>query len=231
VAGYRFLLSGLVLSAVVLTGLRTQSSTAQTPTFAQLPSLLTSQAFTAAAALPGIQDAASDPDISLPTKSPTGSAVTLPDPTTKEENRANEESEAIAAIVSEMSGFGGIWVDEAGITHVAVQHGKARDFAKALKERPKGGHILYEVEFSYKDLVSHVNSISRQMETLKTHGLDLLEWGPDEKNNTVWISLRVYTEEKAALAREVLGEDIIVRPATVAGDENDLFSRTGDSPR
>ena len=181
-AGYRFLLSGLVLSAVVLTGLNTPSSTAQTPTFAQSPSLLTSQGFTAAAGLPGIQDATSDPNISLPTKSPTGSAVTLPDPTTHEENRANEESDAIAAIVSEMPGFGGIWVDEAGITHVAVQHGKARDFVKALEERPKGEHVLDKVEFSYKDLVSHVNSISGQME--RSRRMAWICWNGARTRNT-----------------------------------------------
>jgi hypothetical protein len=225
-AGHRFLLSRLVFSAVLLTGTSAPSSTAQTPTFAQPPSLVASQGSTAAAALPAIQDATSDPDISLPTKLPTGSPVTLPDPATDEENRANEESNAIAAIVSGMPGFGGIWVDAAGITHVAVQHGKAQDFAKALEERPMGEHVIDEVEFSYNDLVSRTNSISEQMGTLKTHGLYLLEWGPDEKNNTVWISLRDYTEEKADLAREVLGEDINVRPATVESDENDLFSRT-----
>jgi hypothetical protein len=47
----------------------------------------------------------------------------------------------------------------------------------------------------------------------------------------VWISLRDYTEKKADLARQVLGENINVRPATVGGDDNDLFSRTGHYPR
>jgi hypothetical protein len=229
-AGNQSLLSGLVFSAVVLTGPSAAASTAQTPTTAQPPSLAATQGSTAAA-LPTIQDSTSDPDISLPTKSPTGPPVKLPDPATDEETRVNEESNAIAAIVSGMQGFGGIWVDEAGITHVAVQHGKAGDFADALEGRPKGEHVLDEVDFSYNELVSRGNSISEQMGTLKTQGLDLLEWGPDEKNNTVWISLRNYTEEKANLARKVLGEDIIVRPATVAGDENDLFSRTRDYAR
>lgn len=231
-AGYRSLLSGLVFSAVVLTGLSAPASTTQTPTTVQPPSLVDTQGSTAAAALiPANQSTTSDPDISLPTKSPTGPPVTLPDPTTDEETRANEESNAIAAIVSDMPGFGGIWVDEAGTTHVAVQHGTAEDFANALDERPKGEHVLEEVNFSYNDLVSRRNSISEQIGTLKTQGLDLLEWGPDEKNNAVWISLRNYTEEKANLARKVLGEDIIVKPATVAGDENDLFSRTSDYAR
>ena len=130
-----------------------------------------------------------------------------------------------------MPGFGGIWVDEAGITHVAVQHGKARDFAKALEERPKEGHVLDEVEFSYRDLVSRVDFIAEHWGRLKRQGLNLLEWGPDEKNNTVWISLRDYTEKKADLARQVLGENINVRPAAVGGDKSDLFSRTGDYPR
>ena len=230
-AGNRSFLSVLVFSAVVLTGLSAAASTAHTPTTVQPPSLDATQGSTAAAALPTIEAPTSDPDISLPTKSPTGPPVTLPDPTTDEETRVNEESNAIAAIVSGMQGFGGIWVDEAGITHVAVQNGKAADFANALEGRPTGEHVLDEVNYSYNDLVSHGNSISEQMGTLKTHGLDLLEWGPDEKNNTVWISLRNYTEEKANLARKVLGEDIIVRPATVAGDENDLFSRTRDYAR
>ncbi|MFC7848661.1 hypothetical protein ACFUTU_09320 [Arthrobacter sp. NPDC057388] len=148
-----------------------------------------------------------------------------------EGNRANEESNAIAAIVSEMPGFGGIWVDKAGITHVAVQHGKTRDFAKALEEHPTGQHVLDEVEFSYNDLASRVNSISKHMGVLKALGLNLLEWGPDEKKNTVWISLRDYSEEKAARARKILGEDILVSAATVAADKNDLFSRAGDYPR
>lgn len=117
------------------------------------------------------------------------------------------------------------------MTHVAVQHGKAGDFANALEERSKGEHVLDEVNFSYNDLVLRRNSISEQIGTLKTQGLDLLDWGPDEKNNAVWISLRNYTEEKADLARKVLGEDIIVKPATVVGDENDLFSRTRDYAR
>jgi hypothetical protein len=226
-AGYRSLLSGLGFSAVVLTGLSAAASTAQTPTTVQPPSLVVTQGSTAAAAaLPVIQATTSDTGTSLPTKSPTGPPVTLPDPTTNEENRANAESNAIAAIVSEMPGFGGIWVDEAGITHVAVQHGKAGDFANALQKRPKGEHVLEEVDSSYNDLVSRRNSILEQIGTLKTQGLDLLEWGPDEKNNAVWVSLRNYTKEKANLARKVLGEDIIVRPATVAGDENDLFFRT-----
>ena len=226
-AGYRSLLSGLGFSAVVLTGLSAAASTAQTPTTVQPPSLVVTQGSTAAAAaLPVIQATTSDTGTGLPTKSPTGPPVTLPDPTTNEENRANAESNAIAAIVSEMPGFGGIWVDEAGITHVAVQHGKAGDFANALQKRPKGEHVLEEVDSSYNDLVSRRNSILEQIGTLKTQGLDLLEWGPDEKNNAVWVSLRNYTKEKANLARKVLGEDIIVRPATVAGDENDLFFRT-----
>ena len=224
-ARYQALLSGLVISAVA-TGLSAAASTAQTRTAVQPPPLLANQGASAAAALPFIQATTSGTDIGLPTKSPTGPPVTLPDPTTNKENRANAESKAIAAIVSEMPGFGGIWVDEAGITHVAVQHGKAGDFANALKMRPKGEHVLEEVDSSYNDLVSRQNSLSEQIETLKTQGLDLLEWGPDEKNNAVWISLRNYTEEKANLARKVLGEDIIVRPATVAGDENDLFFRT-----
>lgn len=225
-AVYRSFLPGLVFSAFVLTGLSAPASTAQAATTVQPPSVVATQG-TAAAALPTIRSATSDPDISLPTKSP-GPPVTLPDPTTDEETRANEESNAIAAIVSNMPGFGGIWVDEGGITHVAVQHGKAGDFATALEERPKGEHVLEEVDFSYNDLVSRRNSISEQIRTLKTQGLDLLEWGPDEKNNAVWISLRNYTDEKADSARKLLGQDIIVKPATVTGDENDLFSRTDD---
>ena len=226
-AGYRSLLSGLGFSAVVLTGLSAAASTAQTPITVQPPSLVVTQGSTAAAAaLPVIQATTSDTGTGLPTKSPTRPPVTLPDPTRNEENRANAESNAIAAIVSEMPGFGGIWVDEAGIAHVAVQHGKAGDFANALQKRPKGEHVLEEVDSSYNDLVSRRNSILEQIGTLKTQGLDLLEWGPDEKNNAVWVSLRNYTKEKANLARKVLGEDIIVSPATVAGDENDLFFRT-----
>jgi hypothetical protein len=174
--------------------------------------------------MPAIRSTTPDPDISLPTKLPTAPPVALPDPTTDTETRANEESNAIAAIVSEMPGFGGIWVDEAGLSHVAVQHGKAEDFAKALAKRPKGEHVLHEASYSYSDLVSRQNSIAEQIGTLKTEGLDLLEWGPDEKNNTVWISLRNYTDEKAKLAREVLGRDVIVKPATVAGDKNDLLA-------
>jgi hypothetical protein len=165
-------------------------------------------------------------DTSPQTKSSAGPPVQLPDPTTDVDARANEESNAIAAIVSGMPGFGGIWVDEARITHVAVQHGTAEDFAHALRERPKDQHVLEEVNFSYNDLVARGNSISGQIGTLKAQGLDLLEWGPDEKNNAVWISLRNYTEEKADLAREVLGGDILVKPAAVAGDEDDLFSGT-----
>lgn len=229
--GCQFLRSGLVLSAVVLTGLSTPSSTAQPPTLAQSPPLVGSHSSSAVAALPVVQDGTSDPSISRPRKSPSGPPATLPGSTVDEENRANEESNSIAAIVSEMPGFGGIWVDEAGMTHVAVQHGKTRDFAKALEERPRGEHVLDEVEFSFSDLALRANSISKNMGVLKALGLSLLEWGPDEKNNTVWVSLRDYTEEGADLARKVLGEDINVSPATVAGDENDLFSRSGDYPR
>jgi hypothetical protein len=228
--GCQFLRSGLVLSAVVLTGLSTPSSTAQPATFAQSQPLAASQRSTAVAALSAVQDAISDPGISRPTKSLSEPAATLPDPTVDEGNRANEESNAIAAIVSEMPGFGGIWVDKAGITHVAVQHGKTRDFAKALEERPRGEHVLDEVDFSYDDLALRAKSISKHMGVLKALGLNLLEWGPDEKKNTVWITLRDYSEEKAARARKILGEDILVSAATVAGDENDLFSRTGDYP-
>src|SRR5919205_2130874 len=191
-AGHQFLRSGLVLSAVVLTGLSTSSSTAQPSSVAQSPPLVPPQSSAALGALPAVQGTTSDPGSSLPTKPRSGPSFTLPDPTTDEEIRANEESNAIATIVSAMPGFGGIWVDEAGITHVAVQHGKARDFAKALEERPKEGHVLDEVEFSHRDLVSRVDFIAEHWGRLKRQGLNLLEWGPDDKNKTVWISLRDY---------------------------------------
>lgn len=165
-----------------------------------------------------------DPTIGLPTKLPTGPPVTLPDPTTRKQARSNEVTGAVGAIVRDMPGFGGIWVDEAGLTHVAVQYGKACEVSKALGGRFKGDYVIEEAKFSYGDLVSRRNSISEQIGALKTQGLDLLEWGPDEKNNTVWISLRNYTAEKADSARTLLGADIIVKPAMAAGDANDLFS-------
>jgi hypothetical protein len=242
----RVILAGLVTSAAIVTGTGVSTATPATlsissttqPLSARAPNLNSLAVVGAAQGAPfdgaatpyslAAQFMGSDESASLPTKSPAGQQATLPDPTTSEESRANEVSAAVAAIVSEMPGFGGIWVDEKGITHVAMQQGKAGNVKAALGDRFNGEYLAEEVKFAYADLVSRRDSISKQLDSLETQGLDLLEWGPDEKNNTVWISLRNYSAEKADLARKVLGEDTIVKEATVPGDENDLFSRTDD---
>ena len=50
-----------------------------------------------------------------------------------------------------------------------------------------------------------------------------MEWGPDVQYNTLWISLVDYTESKAALAREILGQNVIVKPSLTSGGVGDLF--------
>jgi hypothetical protein len=171
----RSFLSGLILSAVLLTGPNAPANTAATRMAVPPSNLSATHDSTAALVpMPPNPSATLEPNSGVQTKSPVGTRVTVPDSTTDEETRVNEESNALAAIVSRQ------------------------------------------------------NSITEQIGKLETQGLDLLEWGPDEKNNAVWISLRNYTEEKADLARKILGEDLMVKPATIAGNRNDLFSRTSD---
>lgn len=180
-----------------------------------------------AVATPGeslVQAAAPSRAGSIATKQATGPKETLTDPTTPQQARANEVCQAVAAAVSGMGGYGGIWVDGAGKTHVAMQHGTAVAVAKALTGRFTGEYVVQEVKFSYNDLAARRDSITAKYATLKTRGLDLLEWGPDEPHNTVWISLTNYSVAKAKLAHTLLGADVIVEQAMTAGGPNDLFS-------
>lgn len=151
-----------------------------------------------------------------------------PDPTTPEQARANEVSGAIAERASSVPGYGGIWVDETGITHVAVAGTSDTGVTRAIGDDFGGEYVTEQVESSYDDLLARRDAISTRIPDLKKQGLDLLEWGPDEKNNSIWISLRNYTLAKAELARNILGNDVLVEPAMAPGDERDLYSRTND---
>lgn len=169
------------------------------------------------------------------TPTPDGKSLQAPngplpaDPTTALEAKANEVSSTINDAVSKLPGFGGIWVDEAGITHIITLPGSADDTLAAIGDRFAGQYVVEDGENTYGDLVARRNSISGMIGELKRQGLDMLEWGPDEQQNTMWISLIKYTPEKADLARKLLGQDIVVEQAMTDGGPDDLFSRVNDT--
>lgn len=104
-----------------------------------------------------------------------------------------------------------------------MQRGTSGAALKALGERFKDEYVIETVKYSYRDLVVRRDAISPQVSSLKKQGLDLMEWGPDEAHNTVRIALLGYTPGKAALAKKILGADIIVTPSMATGGANELF--------
>ncbi|AIY01243.1 hypothetical protein ART_1644 [Arthrobacter sp. PAMC 25486] len=150
--------------------------------------------------------------------------VDAPNPFSPDEAKANKVSGEIGEIMSGLDGFAGCWVDDNSLVHLAVQQGYSDEIEGHLGERFKGEVVVVEVKHSYKDLVARRDSISAQIDSLAKQGLVLMEWGPDEVHNTVWISLGDYTEAKAELARKLLGNDVVVKPSLTAGGINDLFS-------
>ena len=155
---------------------------------------------------------------------PRAPQVDVPNPSSPDETTANAVSGAVGDITSGLDGFAGLWVDGNGLVRLAVQQGHANDVKGILGDRFKGEVVVVEVQRSYRDLVARRDSISTQIERLAKQGLSLMEWGPDEEHNTVWISLIGYTEAKAELARKLLGQDIVVKPSMTGGGPNDLFS-------
>jgi hypothetical protein len=152
----------------------------------------------------------------------------LPDPTPPSQTRANQVSEDILDLVSSRPGFGGLWVDKAALTHVAVTPAEFAAFEALLGERFKGEFVLERRSVTYRELEVRRDRVSQLMPELKAAGLDLLEWGPDETHGTVWVSLRKYTPDKAAKVRQLLGDDVIVEQAQATGGADDLLSRTDD---
>lgn len=153
-----------------------------------------------------------------------------PDPTPPAQAHANQVSEDILDLVSGRPGFGGLWVDKAGVTHVGVTPAEAGQFKSALSDRFAGEFVLEQRGATYRDLEARRDRVTHMLPELKAAGLDLLEWGPDEVNGTLWVSLRQYSAEKAAAVRRLLGADVVVKQALATGDSSELFSRTDDSP-
>lgn len=158
---------------------------------------------------------------------PTGAPEDSPNPVNDADARAMEVSGAIGDLTRELAGFAGLWVDDAGLVHLAVQHGHAGEFVRTLGDQFTGEFAMVEVEHSYQDLVARRDLISPQVASLKELGLRLAEWGPDEVNNTVRVSLIDYTEAKAGLLRKMLGQDILVGPSLTNGAVSEIFSLPG----
>lgn len=133
-------------------------------------------------------------------------------------------SGAVGTAVWGLPGFAGVWVDESGMILVAMQQGHQGEVADAMGNSFQGQYVVQGVVKSYADLVAGRDAISALVAALKLRGLELTQWGPDEVHNTVQVSIRGYTREKAALAREILGDDVIVTADTTEGGIKDLFS-------
>lgn len=172
------------------------------------------------------QAAGSDPPPSPETKLPTEPQGDMPNPFSPDEATGNTVSGSLMEITSGLTGFAGLWVDDHGLVHLAVQQGYAGEIKGILGDRFKGQVAVVEVQHSYRDLVARRDSISAHFDSLTQQGLRLMEWGPDEVHNTVWISLVDYTEVQADLARTLLGQDIVVKPSMTEGGRNDLFSNS-----
>ena len=100
---------------------------------------------------------------------------------------ANAVSGGISELVSRLPGFGGLWVDDAGLTHLAVQSDHAPEIIHVLGRQFHDEYVLDIVDHSYSDLVARRDAITAQIDSLGIQGLELVQWGQDEAHNTVWI--------------------------------------------
>lgn len=139
------------------------------------------------------------------------------------------ETQEIFALTSGQEGFGGLWVDEEGLIHLAVQFGYLEAIEGSLGDKFTGLYVVDLVPQSYEELIERRDAVSKELTPLTSQDLVLMEWGPDVQHNTLWISLVDYTEGKAALAREILGQDVIVKPSLTSGGVGDLFIRKSTS--
>ncbi len=151
------------------------------------------------------------------------------DPSSKAEARVNEVSNAIFDDVSGLPGYGGVWVDHNGLTHVAFQHDEVQSVDNALHAKYAGEYVVDQHKFTYAELIARRDEVTTRLGELRRAGLDPLDWGPDEQNDTIWLSLRNFTPEAADKARTLLGEDVRIEPSPTNGGIDDLFSRSSDS--
>lgn len=135
----------------------------------------------------------------------------------------NQTSNAMMEFVSGMPGYGGIWLDESGMIHIASTADAMAQITDVLGSQFHGEYVIDAVEYSYTELIQRRDSISINYESLKDQGINLHEWGPDARNNTIWVSILDFSEESKALAHQKLGTDIIVRAASTNNDGGDLF--------
>lgn len=151
----------------------------------------------------------------------------LPDPTPPAQIHANQVSEDIQNLVAKSPGYGGLWVDKTGLTHVAVTPSEATRVNAILNDRFKNDFVLEQRAVTYRQLEARRDRVNQLMPALRSAGLDLLEWGPDEVHGTLWVSLKHYSPDKATRVRQMLGDDVIVEQA-MAGGADDMYSRTSD---
>jgi len=136
---------------------------------------------------------------------------------------ANEVSGAIRTLVAADAGFGGLWVDQAKRTHVAVTPQAIDRIRRLLDARFKGEYVLQSRSVTYRQLEARMARVTREIPALRRAGLDLLEWGPDEIRGTLRVSIRGYSPARAALAHRLLGADVIVERAAAGGGSDTLF--------
>lgn len=153
----------------------------------------------------------------------------LPDPTPKEQRRANEVSEAILDAVSGLRGYGGMWIDSSGLTHVAAQSAWVEAIRSTIGQQFEGEFTVDVVDYSYADLVARRDAISLALPELEAQGPDVVDWGPDEARNSIWVSLRSVSDENVRLVRAALGKDVSIEQALTTGGKEDLFSRSNDT--
>lgn len=164
----------------------------------------------------------------LPTPSGKVTGNPLPDPTLPAQVRANQVSEDILNLVSGNPGFGGLWVDKSGLTHVAVTPSESAGVLALIGERFKREFVLEQRTVTYRELQARRDHASQELPALRAAGLDLLEWGPDEIHGVLWVTLKNYTPEKAGIVRQMLGSDVVVEQAKATGGADDLLSRESD---
>ena len=133
------------------------------------------------------------------------------------------------ALVADAPGFAGLWVDQGGRVHVRFTPGAGPEPSAAVRKLSPDIDVAATARYSYDELVAKRDTVTATVASLRNSGIEVVDWGPVEANNSLEVSVKTLTPEAILTLRQLFGTETVVTEAAETGPDPLFSTRWADN--
>lgn len=124
--------------------------------------------------------------------------------------------------------FAGMWIDDGGRVHVSYQ-GDPKASATSASARALSSAIVIHgnAKYTYDELVARRDGVIGKIAGLRSQGIHIVEWGPDEITNTLRLAVVDPSPSTVSILTAAFGADVEIQ-AVAEPEQDSAFSRWDD---